>query len=76
MPTFQNPTAKTQPPKPNRQRAEAEALLQSLSEKERRAVLKALEKKRKPSIEIAARALQRLYGDDDARSADNVDALG
>jgi chromosomal replication initiation ATPase DnaA len=36
----------------------------------------ALEKKRKPSIETAARALQRLYGDDDVRSADNEDALG
>jgi chromosomal replication initiation ATPase DnaA len=36
----------------------------------------ALEKKRKPSIETAARALQRLYGDDDGRSADSEDALG
>jgi chromosomal replication initiation ATPase DnaA len=36
----------------------------------------ALEKKRKPSIETAARALQRLYGDDDARHADNEDPLG
>lgn len=36
----------------------------------------ALEKKRKPSIETAARALQRLYGDEDIGSADNEDALG
>lgn len=36
----------------------------------------ALERKRRLSIEIAASALQRLYGDDDVRSADNPDALG
>jgi chromosomal replication initiation ATPase DnaA len=36
----------------------------------------ALEKKRRLSVEIAASALQRLYGDEDVRSADNPDALG
>ncbi len=36
----------------------------------------ALERKRRLSVEIAASALQRLYGDEDARSADNPDALG
>lgn len=36
----------------------------------------ALEKKRSPSIETAARALRQLYDSGDVQSADNPDALG
>jgi chromosomal replication initiation ATPase DnaA len=36
----------------------------------------ALEKKRSPSVETAARALRQLYDDGDGPSADNTDAVG